>query len=260
MATGKQPPLNSTTTDSHLLKSNVRKLNIPKLQDAKLADTPYSQQCTLILTEGDFATDFVMSRLGQDIDKYGVFPLEGNLLNVREASPQELEKNTDVQNIKKILGLQDGKIYENVKELRYGHLMIMVNEDHDGSRIKALLINFMHYYWPSLLKVKSFIQWFVEPIVKASHKRTNKVFMFYTMSHYQERKKQLENQFNITSYKELETIKSEGGEYNFDEHIKDFVWDNDEDGDAIERAFSNKKIEERKHWLEAPPKVWLLST
>ncbi|GJX26512.1 DNA topoisomerase 2 [Tanacetum coccineum] len=214
-------------------KSNAGKLNIPKLQDAKLADTPYSQQCTLILTNKDFATDLVMSRLGQDIAKYGVFPLEGNLLNVREASPQELEKNTDIQNIKKILGLQDGKIYENVKELRYGHLMIMVNEDHEGSCIKGLLINFFHYFWPSLLKVKSFMQWFVEPIVKASNKRTNQVFMFYTLSHYQESMKQLENQFNITSY-------------------KDFVWDDDKDGDAIELAFSNMKIVERQHWLQAP--------
>ncbi|GKD10926.1 DNA topoisomerase 2 [Tanacetum coccineum] len=75
------------------------------------------------------------------------------------------------------------------------------------------------------------------------------------MSHYLARKKKLGDQFNITSYKELETIESEeGGEYNFDEHIKDFVWDNDEDGDAIELAFSNMKIEERKHWLQAPPK------
>ncbi|GJX39880.1 DNA topoisomerase 2 [Tanacetum coccineum] len=260
-------------------KSNARKLNI---QDAKLANTPYSQQCTLILTEGDFATDFVMSRLGQDKDKYGVLPLEGNLLNVREASPQELEKNTDIQNIKKILGLQDGKIYENVKELRYGHLMIMANEDHYGSRIKGLLINFLHYFWPSLLKVKNFMQWFILPIVKASHKRTNKVFLFYTMSEYEAMRKQLGNQFTITSYKEIESeeggkynydqhikdyvwdndedgdveIESEeGGKYNYDQHIKDFVWDNDEDGDAIERAFSNKKIEERKHWLQAPQVV-----
>ncbi|GJS20658.1 DNA topoisomerase 2 [Tanacetum coccineum] len=81
------------------------------------------------------------------------------------------------------------------------------------------------------------------------------------MSHYLARKKKLGDQFNITSYKELETIESEeGGQYNFDEHIKDFVWDNDEDGDAIELAFSNMKIEERKHWLQAPPKVLLLST
>ncbi|GKD03667.1 DNA topoisomerase 2, partial [Tanacetum coccineum] len=32
------------------MKGGAGKLNIPKLQDAKLADTPYSQHCTLILT------------------------------------------------------------------------------------------------------------------------------------------------------------------------------------------------------------------
>nr|GEV84749.1 putative reverse transcriptase domain, zinc finger, CCHC-type, retrotransposon Gag domain protein [Tanacetum cinerariifolium] len=72
------------------------------------------------------------------------------------------------------------------------------------------------------------------------------------MSNYQAKKKQLGNQFNITCYKEPETIESEGGEYNFDEHIKDFVWDDDKDGDAIELAFSNTKIVERQHWLQAP--------
>ncbi|GKA62528.1 DNA topoisomerase 2, partial [Tanacetum coccineum] len=171
---------------------------------------------------------------------------------VPQVSPQELEKNTDIQNIKKILGLQDGKIYKNVKELRYGHLMIMADEDHDGSRIKGLLINLLHYFWPSLLKVKNFMQWFIQPIVKASHKRTNKVFLFYTMSEYETMKKQLGNQFTITFYKGRETIESEKREYFFDEHIKDFVWENDEDGDAIELAFSTMKIEERKHSLQAP--------
>nr|GEY32209.1 DNA topoisomerase 2 isoform X1 [Tanacetum cinerariifolium] len=36
-----------------------------------------------------------------------------------------------------------------------------------------------------------------------------------------------------------------------DLHIKDFFWVDNEDGDAIELAFSNKKIEERKDWLRA---------
>jgi hypothetical protein len=33
--------------------------------------------------------------------------------------------------------------------------------------------------------------------------------------------------------------------------MKDFVWADDEDGDAIELAFSKKKIEARKNWLRA---------
>nr|GFD28926.1 topoisomerase II [Tanacetum cinerariifolium] len=81
------------------------------------------------LTKGASSTVFATDQLyflGRD--QYGMFPLEGKLLNVREASHEELEENTDIQNIKKILGLQEGKIYENVNELRYGHLMSMTNE------------------------------------------------------------------------------------------------------------------------------------
>ncbi|GKD34819.1 DNA topoisomerase 2, partial [Tanacetum coccineum] len=259
--------------DSYVFKSFRRKLDIPELKDANLADTPSSQYCTLILTKGVSSTAFAMSQLyflGKD--KYGVYPLKGKLLNVREARHEELEENTEIQNIKKILGLQEGKIYENVKELRYGRLMIMTDEDHDGLETKGLLINFIHYFWPSLLqqhypipqhygiphkrlmgKVKNFLCAFIAPIVKASHKKTNKVFLFYSMPEYDAWKEKFGNNYNIKYYKGQETIESEDiGEYDFDQHVKDFVWENDEDGDAIELAFSPMKIEKRKDWLQAP--------
>ena len=41
-------------------------------------------------------------------------------------------------------------------------------QDHDGSHIKGLLINFIHSFWPSLLKVQSFMVEFITPIVKVS--------------------------------------------------------------------------------------------
>ena len=43
----------------------------------------------------------------------------------------------------------------------------------------------------------------------------------------------------------------EGKEYfkNLDKHKKDFMWINEEDGDAIELAFSKKKIEAEKNLL-----------
>lgn len=59
---------------------------------------------------------------------YGVFPLRGKLLNVREASHKQIMENAEIQNIKKILGLQHGKQYDSVKSLRYGHLMIMTDQ------------------------------------------------------------------------------------------------------------------------------------
>lgn len=63
-------------------------------------------------------------------DHYGVFPLRGKLLNVREASHKQIAENQETENIKKILGLQHDKVYENIKSLRYGHLMIMTDQVH----------------------------------------------------------------------------------------------------------------------------------
>ena len=69
-------------------------------------------------------------------DYYGVFPLRGKLLNVREATAKQLTENKEIGYIKQILGLQQHKEYNNVKSLRYGHLMIMT----DQVRLKFLLL------------------------------------------------------------------------------------------------------------------------
>jgi len=61
-------------------------------------------------------------------DHYGVFPLRGKLLNVRETSKKQIMDNQEFQIIMKILGLQQNKDYTNVKSLRYGHLMIMADQ------------------------------------------------------------------------------------------------------------------------------------
>jgi len=64
---------------------------VPKLEDANDAGTRNSVDCTLILTEGDSAKSLAVSGLGVvGRDKYGVFPLRGKLLNVREASHKQV--------------------------------------------------------------------------------------------------------------------------------------------------------------------------
>ncbi|KAM0917024.1 hypothetical protein ACQ4PT_009770 [Festuca glaucescens] len=235
-------------------RSNI--LGIPKLDDANDAGGKESDKCTLILTEGDSAKALAMAGIGQvGRDHYGVFPLRGKLLNVREANTKQLTENAEIQNIKKILGLQHDKKYDSTNGLRYGHLMIMTDQDHDGSHIKGLLINFIHKFWPSLLKVPSFLVEFITPIIKATNNRSKSVLSFYSMPDYEEWKEKLggnASAWTIKYYKGLGTSTAEEGQEYFEhiaKHKKDFVWADDHDDTAIELAFSKKKISERKNWL-----------
>jgi DNA gyrase/topoisomerase IV subunit B len=105
---------------------------IPKLEDADWAGTKKSVQCRLILTEGDSAKGLAMAGRSAVQDgncRYGVFPLKGKLLNVREATAKQLLENEEMINIKKILGLQHNKEYKTASDLRYGSVIILTDQD-----------------------------------------------------------------------------------------------------------------------------------
>lgn len=100
-----------------------------KLSDANNAGSRHASKCTLILTEGDSAASLAIAGLSVvGRDNFGVFPLRGKLLNVREANHAQIMKNEEIQCIKKILGLQHNKEYTSVSELRYGSLMLMTDQ------------------------------------------------------------------------------------------------------------------------------------
>jgi DNA topoisomerase-2 len=138
-------------------------------------------------------------------DYYGVFPLRGKLLNVREAATSALMKNEEIQSIIKIIGLQIGKQYEDIKNLRYGSIMIMSDQDTDGSHIKGLVINFIHTFWPSLFKKTGFLKQFITPLLKVSKGR--ECLSFYTMSDFKRWAETIDNlrSWKIKYYKGLGT-------------------------------------------------------
>lgn len=232
-------------------------IGITKLDDANHAGTAKSSQCTLILTEGDSAKALAISGLGVvGRDYYGVFPLKGKLLNVREASHAQIMKNEEIQNITKILGLTFGKVYNDTSSLRYGHLMIMTDQDHDGSHIKGLLINFFHYFWPSLLQIPNFLQQFITPIVKCF--KGKQQISFYTIPEYHHWKTTHDNGkgWKIKYYKGLGTSTAqEAKEYfsHLNTHEIPFQWDG-QANDLIDMAFAKKRVDERKLWLLGKPK------
>ena len=72
-------------------KNAIEISGIPKLDDANNAGTKNSLNCTLILTEGDSAKTLAISGLSVvGRDNYGVFPLRGKVLNVRDANHKQV--------------------------------------------------------------------------------------------------------------------------------------------------------------------------
>jgi len=234
------------------------RMDNPKLTDANRAGTKDGYQCTLILTEGDSAKGLAMagrSVVGPDL--FGVFPLRGKLLNVRDASVDQVSKNVEIQNIKNILGLKHKQHYTDCKSLRYGHIMIMTDQDHDGSHIKGLLINFLQVSYPSLLKIPEFLIEFITPIVKVykgDPKQPSKSRSFFTMPEYEAWREEHRHErgWEHKYYKGLGTSTTEDAQVYFrdlDRHLKDFHVMQDNEPELIELAFSKKKADERKEWL-----------
>ena len=142
------------------------------------------------------------------------FTVTHNCLNIRDATIQQLMNNEEINNIKQILGLKQGKEYNDTNDLRYGKVMVLTDADVDGHHIKGLLVNMFHYWWPSLLKL-NFIQTLRTPIIKANRGKT--VVEFFTEQDYTKWKASTSNasNYNIKYFKGLGTSQKEDAKETF---------------------------------------------
>jgi len=237
-------------------KTSVLK-DIPKLEDANYAGTNKSNLCTLILTEGDSAKATAIagiSALKNGRDIFGVFPLKGKLLNVRDVSNQQIAQNDEINNIIKIMNLKFGMIYnkDNINELRYGSILLMMDADEDGSHIKGLFINFLHKFFWSLLSIEGFLKVLITPVVKINLKNSNLEFRnLQTFNSWILKNK--EQIIKIKYYKGLGTSTSlEAKEYflNLDKNIMTIIDDyQNKIHPELIKAFSKDFGEQRKEWI-----------
>jgi DNA topoisomerase II len=223
---------------------------LPKLEDALWSGTAKSSDCTLILTEGDSAAASAIAGLAVvGRERWGVFPLRGKMLNVKDISQEKFNKNEELTAIKKILGLEQGKVYQDTKTLRYGRVMIMTDQDHDGSHIKGLLMNFFHTFWPSLLK-KGFLCCLATPLLKITKRGDTK--SFYSQAEFEVWRESgaVTAGWSVKYYKGLGTsTPQEAREWFKDLFDMKYEWDDGSD-DAICLAFAKKRADDRKKWLE----------
>jgi DNA topoisomerase-2 len=234
--------------------------------DANYSGTAQSKDCILILCEGLSALSGIVSGLSSsDRNTIGIYPLKGKLLNVRGEAIKKISENKEITDIKKILGLESGKVYESMadihKNLRYGKVMYMTDQDLDGSHIKGLCINLFHSEWASLVRIPGFLSFMNTPILRA--KKGQQARLFYNDGEYETWKKSQSDGakgWTIKYFKGLGTSTSaEFKEYFANKKIVDFVYANNSD-DSIDKVFNKKRTDDRKKWLELYDKDAYLNT
>ena len=240
-------------------KKQSRITGIPKLDDAVMAGTKDSAKCTLILTEGDSAKAMALSGLSQEQRKtFGVYPLKGKVLNVKDTSDSKVEQTKEIAELKKIIGLTSGKKYTSVADLRYGSIMIMTDQDLDGSHIRGLLINLFHELWHELIAIPGFLTYMSTPIVKATKgkgtsggKGGEDTRVFYSQYEYEQwRQSEGRSGWKVKYYKGLGTsTRDEAKDYFAKVNAVKFDYTAESDP-AIDLAFNKQRADDRKEWLK----------
>ena len=243
-----------------LKKSEKKKkgyVKIDGLDPANLSGTKHSHLCSLILCEGLSAKTYAVAGLDKGVydktgrDYFGVLSLTGKVLNCRNSNLPTISKNKVITNLIQALGLQFGVDYtddENYKTLSYGKIILLTDADVDGLHISGLILNFLHFLFPSLLKrPEPFLISMQTPIVRVFNKGGD--ILFYDENRFKEFAKNQTKSFKSKYYKGLGTTKTEDVPDTFGEKMVEYINDTETDK-TIDKVFHKNFADDRKKWIE----------
>lgn len=225
-----------------------------KGEDANKSGTVDGLNCTLYITEGKSAMGFAVKMLSlfeRGRDYIGLMPLKGKPLNVMNAHPIQIAENDEIDELKGMLGLQEGMNYldeDNFKTLRYGHLVILADADTDGKHILGLVLNLFHCKYPTLL-ARGYVMYLRTKIIDV--KNGTQMLKFYSDHEYR-KWKEITPDYETWShnyFKGLGTSTDDDIEDEFKEPKIVQCFYDDMAPQAMQLAFHKSFADKRKEWI-----------
>jgi DNA topoisomerase-2 len=225
--------------------------NIPNLIEANKAGVKNGKQCTLFVCEGMSARTMCVRGINViGPDYYGVYPLRGKILNVRNCSRDVYLKNEILTELKRVIGITDGEEYETVNGLRYGKVVCVKDADTDGANIMGLLINFFDVKFPSLLNIEGFFSTFMSPMIRI--KGRHNVISFYNEVDYKNyiANNQIQQGMKVIFIKGLATNEDDDIEDMFKHYNKNTVPIQFDNNELLTHTFDKDYVITRKELLK----------
>lgn len=243
-----------------LKKAEKKKKNVKVdgLDPANNAGGKFSAECSLFICEGLSAKTYVVAGIDKGVydksgrDWFGILPVTGKVLNVRNATPTSIMDNKVIVSFIQATGLQHGldyKLEENFKTLSYGRIILIADADVDGIHIEALIMNVLHSLYPTILERKdSYIVSMKTPIARVFRTRV-KDLLFYDERRFNSYLRQQTQKVNSKYYKGLGTTREEDVPDTFG--LKMVEYKNDQDTfKNMNKIFHKKYADDRKEWLK----------
>lgn len=237
-------------------KSKTAIVKIEGLDPANNAGTRFSKDCTLILCEGLSAKTYAVAGIEKGVygkqgrDWFGVYPLRGKVLNVRNNTPTVISKNNVITDLIQALSLRNSVDYTNEQHfntLKYGKVLLLTDSDVDGIHIEGLLINFFHALFPSLLERDvPFLVSMKTPIVRVFKAKQD--LLFYDENNFRKFAKSQTTKMKAKYYKGLGTTRPEDVPDTFGLKMLEYVRD-EEAHNNINKVFNKNFSDIRKSWI-----------
>jgi DNA topoisomerase II len=239
------------------LQGSIRRANLSLIKGfdpARLAGK--GSDCWLIVTEGESAKTLAVagvSSIGRD--RFGIYPLRGKLLNVKRVGDKKCAANRELADMCSIIGLERSKEYtpESVRRLRYTRLAIFADQDHDGSHIAGLVLNWIATHYPSVLQSSDFLYRIVTPIIRATNPVTKDRTPFFSYVEFDDWRKSLVKPVtDFKVYKGLGTsTPEEAVEYfaKWDQHVIQIQYSGDTCAGTLNLFFDETLADARKDFI-----------
>lgn len=118
---------------------------------AKLVDCRSSEvnETELFIVEGDSALG--TAKVARNSRFQALLPIRGKILNVQKSSLADMLKNNECASIIQVIGAGSGRTFD-LREVRYGKIILMSDADVDGAHIRTLLLTLIHRYMRPLIE------------------------------------------------------------------------------------------------------------
>jgi DNA topoisomerase-2 len=239
-------------------KGKKKNIKVDGLDPANNAGGKYSSQCSLFVCEGLSAKTYVVAGIDTGVygkkgrDWFGVLPVTGKVLNVRNATPTSIAENKVIVSFIQTTGLRHGVDYtldENFQTLSYGKVIIVADADVDGIHIEGLIMNLIHSLFPSLLERKEpYLIGMKTPIARVFIPKKEDL-LFYDENNFNKYISEQNKKVNAKYYKGLGTTREEDVPDTFGLKMIEYITDNNSNIN-MNKVFHKKYADARKTWLE----------